>query len=137
MCLAVYISSDQKLPIKMHNHENINLFSALSSKDEPVLKHFSKPHTYYLSSYEGCGCGFILKDKDPGHLEAGRESYQKLANFLESHLSPGQVEIFSCWEGSQAEEPTDRAEISLATLKSSDFSFQENSSERHFYRITL
>ncbi len=62
MCLAVYIGTDEELPLSAWvEDQTLVCFSALNEKDFPVRKHFSSKNVYYVGSDEGCGCGFRLE----------------------------------------------------------------------------
>jgi hypothetical protein len=138
MCLAVYISSDKKLPIsEWIKDKTLVCFSELKDIDQPVKKLFSKQNAYYVSSYEGCGCGFLLDGKEEEELKKKRESYTNLADFLQNYIKDGEVEIFSCWEGDQDKPPTHHKEIHLNTLKNPDFCFQDNFEDRRFYKVSI
>lgn len=72
MCMAIYIASNDPLPIIQQREYSKDAFSSptwpreaqrfhtatLRKEQEIVRTHFHYPHVLYAGSYEGCGCGF-------------------------------------------------------------------------------
>jgi len=122
MCYALFIAVDQVLPVVdiVDADDRFHLEIPQSTHSE-VLAKFSKPHVYYASSWEGCGCGWF---SDPDTLEAGRDGLSKTAQCLrELSALMSQVledsdsaELFLTWEG-EVGEPVRRRRV----LSPSDF----------------
>ncbi len=110
MCMMVYIASDYPLPTRPWDEARPRFcIQELTEHDEPVRRHFSKPHVYYAGSHEGCGCGF-QSGKHPGEDQAAasdaNESRRLLCEYLSVALQhQATVELFACWDGDQGEAP--------------------------------
>ena len=91
-----------------------------------VLKQFRHPNVVYAGSHQGCGCGFF-KDGETGEdLMLVQANYDSLVRYLNEQINDGaNIEIFSCWEGDQGSEPETKQRLSLATLGSESFEFEE------------
>ena len=54
----VFLASDNPLPLTPPDQSFLFRAQPLLTESEPVLRLFSKPHVYDLSSVGGCACGF-------------------------------------------------------------------------------
>jgi len=127
MCLAVYIASNKPLSLVPWVEEKPAFYVEEVVKDEVgVTKQFQYRYVYYAGSHEGCGCGFI-KDGEVGEeLTQVEENYKRLSAYLKDAKESGaELQIFSCWEGDQTQEPEHREEINETTLNEKQFEFKE------------
>src|SRR4051812_39214604 len=118
MCWVIYVASDTPLPSSARGETDRRFcVEDLSSRDEPVRRHFSKPSVYRLGSREGRGCGLQYGlheafEDDPGALADADASRRDLAEFLTRALRhQSELEMFACWDGDQSAEPEFRATI--------------------------
>jgi len=127
MCLAVYIASNKPLPLVNWNNDRPRFHVlAISEEDKGIAKQFKNKNVVYAGSHEGCGCGFFKEGEEGEKLKIRQANYEELAYYLSSlKFSGAKLELFSCWEGDQAETPEFRERISLATLVSPEFQFKE------------
>lgn len=135
MCLAVYIAAAAELPI-IPWEEGVTVFStqALGADEETVLQHFRYPYVLYAGAYEGCGCGFNHgaeypeedgDEDDEEELRLAQKSRAELSRYVcEAVAAHGQVEIFGCWEGEQAELRS-RKRIAVDALSQPTFYFEK------------
>ena len=116
MCLAVFISSDQPLPLVAWDEANpaFNVVP-LSEHEEIVRQQFSLAQTVYAGAHTGCSCGFRSDDQNP--LAVGR-SQAALIDYIQLAVARGPVEVFVCWEGEWAASPRVRAQRSLDSMAS-------------------
>lgn len=142
MCMVVFAASDEPQPITPPDQSFLFQAQPLLMGSEPVLRLFSKPHLYDLTSVGGCACGFgyspydleVLADADvpndmkrnaaAGH-EASRESVRLLCEFLRSAAGTSKVEVYSCWSGDESVEPETRLTVDLDHFGGEEFSFVE------------
>jgi hypothetical protein len=123
MCMMVYVASDYPLPTSSWDEARPCFYvEALSERDEPVRRQFTKPWVYYAGSHEGCGCGFQY-GQYPGHEEdvaevaAARDSRRRLAEYVAVALQhQPEVQLFACWDGDQAVEPEHRGRMRPSDL---------------------
>jgi hypothetical protein len=118
MCMMIYIASDYRLPTSSWSKARPCFYvEALSERDERVRRQFTKPWIYFVGSHEGCGCGFqygqyVGFEDDADSLAAARDSRKRLAEFLAAALQhQSEVELFACWDGDQAAEPSRRGRM--------------------------
>jgi len=134
MCLAVYVSTKNPLPITERVNDKIgfHIRETLNYQKE-VYQHFSKTFVYYLGSAEGCGCGFLIDGVYPEmpEYQAVRSSYSLLSEFLQQELEDQDLEIYALWGGEENKKPEIYKKIKLSDLANEDFAFEEN----HFYTI--
>ena len=100
----------------------------LDENSKPVRKQFSKPYVYYLGSHQGCGCGFSYGQYDYEEAEenAACESVRHLSEYLAQAVEiVGPVELFSCWDGDQEDEPTFHESKTAEEIGGEVFWFQE------------
>ena len=127
MCLGVFIASNHPLPLVEWDEEQPRFNVVPLSGDEWRVKIQSQyPHVVYAGSHQRCGCGFI-KDGEVGEeLNAIQRNYDALAEYLRPLQSDGAaLEIFSCWEGQQEDEPEHQQKLTLEQLVAPDFEFEE------------
>ncbi|TET34142.1 MAG: hypothetical protein E3J72_14955 [Planctomycetota bacterium] len=139
MCYAVHIATEVPCKTRPWSKENRN-FSIDDLHDEGIKKQFSKPYIYYLSSYEGCGCGFFQEYECIGDEELPedllkidreerrrtKEDIGKLVELLNEILERGnEVELFVCWEGDYKVPPKRRLELTPADLLGSGLPLEE------------
>jgi hypothetical protein len=114
MCLAVFIASDQPLPlVGWDEAEPAFNVMPVSEHEEVVRRQFSLAYAVYAGAHTGCSCGFRSDDEDPASLAQSRAA---LLKYIEEAAATGPVEVFACWEGDWAESPRTRAERSFASL---------------------
>lgn len=132
MCLALYIASDESLPLITWNKQSPAFHVIeLSEQEQVIRKQFSSPYVYYAGSHEGCGCAFNYGreypeyEDDPEELKAAEESTTRLADYL-SDVVPkvGALQIFSCWEGEGEKSPEYFREITPDEIRRKDFIFR-------------
>lgn len=115
MCLAVYIASDHELPLRAFDPQarGFNV-TPLTPREESVREQFSLPHVVYAGSHTSCSCGFVEEGEED--RETSARSRADLIEYLEAALGRGAIEIFTCWEGDQSNEPRRRLQLSVAEL---------------------
>jgi len=107
--MALYIGSDNALPlIAWREGETPICISALdlsSNEDHFAAEYLMKPHQYYVGSWQGCGCGFSFDFTDEQYDEEGnvrgRQSVERLFEFIRSNVKGEECELLSFWEGGQ------------------------------------
>ncbi|HBC88136.1 MAG TPA: hypothetical protein DCZ94_14395 [Lentisphaeria bacterium] len=128
MCIAVYISSNQTVPVIEWDSNNpaFNIKNIAIDEHHGVEKQFSKKNIYYVGSHEGCGCGFIYDENNPEYqsdpidLETRKKNVMELVNILKSLLNKSdQIELFICYEGRQGDKPLNQRKLSPDQLLSS------------------
>jgi len=127
MCLAVYIASDKPLPLISWVEERPSFYVEEATNDKTgIKKQFNNQYIYYAGSHEGCGCGFF-KDGEVGEeLAQVEENYNNLSSYIKKAKESGaKLQIFSCWEGDQADEPEHSEEITEQNLIEKQFEFKE------------
>lgn len=126
MCLAVYIGSSLPLPESTWDKDDPRFYLEAVAASEPARRQFSGKHVYYAGSHEGCGCGFSKDGEPPDELARCQENYDAMAAVLEEALARGaELEIFTCWEGEQADEPASHQSITPARLREPEFELQQ------------
>jgi hypothetical protein len=131
MCMLIFIASDHELPILQWDQDRPRFHvTELAERDEPVRSKFSKPHVYYASSHEGCGCGFQYGEYDGfeegADLPDKKNSRRLLAEYLAVALQHKDVvELFACWDGDQPAEPDHRSRVRPADLLRERTFFQD------------
>ncbi len=132
MCLAIYIASDEPLPLIVWNEQSPSFHVIdLSEHEQIVRKQFSSPYVYYVGTNEGCGCAFNYGreypdyEDDPEELKAAEESVARLVDYLSDVVSKvGSVQVFSCWEGEGGKSPEDVREVTPDEIRRKDFIFR-------------
>ncbi|MGI4789862.1 MAG: hypothetical protein ACRYFS_13545 [Janthinobacterium lividum] len=141
--MVVFAATDEPLPNVPS--ENAFLFQAhsLMAGSEPVLRLFTKPHVYDLTSVGGCGCGFAygpydlevlsetgvpdeLKESAKANHQMSIDSVRLLQDFLRGSVGSGTVEVYSCWSGDEKDEPETRIAVSLDHFGGEEFNFVEH-----------
>ncbi len=133
MCLAVYIASDKTLPLIEWKKEKpaFNVVP-LTKHENGVKRQFSRPFIAYAGSHEGCGCGFFKEGEEVKELEIVQANYDSLVNYLKKLKEQGaSIEIYSCWEGDQEEEPEFTEKMTLEEISGQHFEFKEKA----YYKI--
>ena len=134
MCLAVYIASSIEIGERAWDNANPAFYLEPVREREKVRNQFSLPFVYYAGSHEGCGCGFLKEGEQGEDLVACQLNYRKLSECVLEALSNGaRIEIFSCWEGDQAESADSTQTLSAHQLNRPEFEFQE----KHFLTVTI
>jgi hypothetical protein len=133
MCLAVYLASDQPIPlIQWNNLEPSVSIQTLHERDRFVQNKFTYSNTYYVGSHEGCGCGFLKNWLEGEEFEEHQVNYSILANIIQKAVSQGsKAELFVCWEGDQDQLPIRSEEITVEELGNPAFEFEE----KVYYRV--
>lgn len=138
MCMMLYVASDKPLPTVAWDKDipNFNV-KELDENSKTVRKQFSKSYVYYLGSHQGCGCGFSYGqydyDDQKEEENAARESVRRLSEYLSQVLeTAGTLEIYSCWDGDQEDEPKFQKSMTPKDIGGDAFWFQE----RQFTKVT-
>ncbi len=148
MCFVLYIGTDESLPSIPWDEKDRHLNTEdLGEHDGTVARHFSKSHTKYLGSDQGCGCGFrhvtFQNGEWPEEWNIGhnpdydgsdeKQIHQELYDFISQLLNSNPtIELYGCWDGDFAEPIEHREEITLGHLLDRKFFFRE----RGFYTVT-
>jgi hypothetical protein len=142
MCLALYIGSEQVLPLIPYPDYPQSVFSlpewpnmaqrfhtaALNEKQEIVQKHFSMPNIVFAGSYEGCSCGFNYgreypdDENDEIHLCAARESITELITYIRNNRVK---EIYACWFDDEGLSQQTQRTVAIEELSSPAFVFKK------------
>src|SRR5690348_10705078 len=137
MCMMLYVAADQPLPVIEWRKDAPGFYiTSLPSAYEAVRRQFTKPILYLAGAHTGCGCGFQYglyptdgEDQwaDNLHEEdaAGKHSVRCLSEYLSQAVARGDIELYSCWAGQEADEPEERSSISPADLDGPAFRFKE------------
>lgn len=132
MCLAVYLASDQPLPLIAWNEQAPGFHvDALAKDDQAVIRQFQMAYVCYMGAHTFCGCGFQSEpyrqyDNQSISRTQEEESRLQLAQYLEQRLRGGaQLQIFACWEGDQERTPEERRTLSPIEISAPDFYFHE------------
>ncbi len=142
MCMVVFAATDQPLPTTPPEESFLFQSQPLLAGSEPVLRLFSKPYVYDLTSVGGCACGFAyglydlgilskpdvpddVKDREKGFYEQSRESVRLLREFLRLAVGMGEAEVYSCWSGDEEAEPETRLDVTLGHFGGDAFNFVE------------
>ncbi len=140
--MVVFLASDQPLPIIFPDQSFLFQAQLLLAGSEPVLRLFSKPHVYDLTSVGGFACGFaygpydldVLADADAAaevkeaagaNHKASRDSVRLLREYLRSATGTRTVELYSCWNGDEGFEPETRLDVRLDYFGGDEFNFVE------------
>ncbi len=123
MCYAIYIGVSNQLKFiddvdKTLLSINLMIEAAINKN---ILKKFTKPYIYFVSSYEGCSCGFDILDVDEkdDDYTTMLASTNELINFLKTVAIVQNVEFYCFWQGEDIEEIEERK-----TIKTSDISIK-------------
>ena len=120
MCKVLYLAADEPQPVLPDGGTPPAPLSvrSLQQREEPVRERFSKPHVYFVGAYTGCSCGFSYGPYSDDDAE-GRESTRQLAAYLTAAVArSGPVEVYSCWDGEEAEPAAERAAVTPAAFAS-------------------
>ncbi len=135
--MMLSIGADQPLPLIEWQRDNPGFaVNALHEAYDGVRRQFTKPHVSMALAHTGCGCGFqygvIPIDGDDRwareqreEAAAGRESVRHLSAYLARAVEQGEVELYSCWAGQEADEPEERATIVPSDLGGPVVQFKE------------
>ena len=141
MCFFLYLASDNKLETEEWEEKNPKV--VISSKGDISFvetEKFTKENIYFVSSSEGCGCGFRQKfDVEyPDYLEIEQKvekdkNQQQLFELMQKVLKNEEyIELVGCWDGDQESEIEFRREIKLEELLEESFFFRE----KEFIKVT-
>lgn len=116
MCLAVYVASNDELPVIPWDENKPCFFIVAEDTSNVVRKHFSKKNIYYTGSYMGCGCGFMYGDNIDGNEEEilKRKSFEDILTYLKENLDGEELEIYCCWDGDEWEEKEYESELRMS-----------------------
>jgi hypothetical protein len=131
MCLQVWVGARSALPERpMGSVPDLghHVVSA-APRDAPVRAHFAAPHVSYVGAYDHCGCGFnadpfvvaeielvsdlvelraALDDEERADFELGQRCRDALAQLVETARATGEVEVYACMAGDEADAPARR-----------------------------
>src|SRR5687767_2599742 len=115
MCMALYVAAERPLrTIPEVNPPAAIAVCSLDDRAEPVRRHFSKSHVYFIGAHTGCSCGFSF-ESDDDDAASGRASGRALRAFLDEAIAEaGEVELYACWDGEEGEAPGQRISLNLA-----------------------
>ena len=126
MCLAVYLASNKPLPVIAWDEKAPAFYLEAIDEAEPVRAQFAYAHVYYAGSHEGCGCGFSKDGVADDEFEQHQQNYVALGRTVRDALDHGaELQIFTCWEGEQTNEPQSVLSVSPATLESPEYELQQ------------
>lgn len=126
MCLAVYLGSSLPLDVGSWDKENPKFYLERAAETELPRRRSIGKYLYYAGSHEGCGCGFSKDGEPPEELIKCQKNYDALASILDEALEKGaKLQIFTCWEGDQAEEPESIQSITPQNVREPAFELQE------------
>ncbi len=130
MCMAVYIAANAPLPLVSWDEDRRGFHIEQLSRedDEKVRSQFSKPYVYYAGAHTGCACGFDYgrNSKYQDDVEESRQSVASLSEYLARETAlHGDIELYACWEGDQAEEPVMRKVVTPEEIGGESFWFEE------------
>ncbi len=130
MCTAIYIASDQPLPLVEWDEAAPAFYvTGLDEDAQVVRQYFAGENVYYVGSYQGCGCGLAYQPYPGGDEEEAdrtRRDWDHFAHYLEDLLQRvSTVELFTCWEGDQHEPPTTRVVINPVDIREGRFEYDE------------
>ena len=117
MCLAVYLGSDHPVQEIAWDKERPAFYLQEAAASEPARRQFAGEYVYYAGSHQGCGCGFSKDGEPPEELARCQANYDALAKVLGSAMQQGaRLQLFTCWEGDQADPPESVRSVSVAEL---------------------
>ena len=126
MCLAVYIASDQELPLIPWNEAKPSFHVRELTYNKAVRNQFKLANVSVAGSDAGCGCGFLKDGVYDDELVEAMKNYQGLTTYISDIKSRGgTVQIFSCWEGDQTAKPEFVETVTVADLLIENFEFKE------------
>jgi hypothetical protein len=143
MCIQVFVASDKPLPLIEYGPASpVFQTETLDEQSLPVVRYFTKPHVYYLSSVGGCPCGFnyglheldVLDQPDaPDEIKANaQEGYDAscasvlaMKEYLRLAAQTGSAELYCCWYGEEEIEPEKRATVTLDHFGGEEFQLVE------------
>ena len=140
MCMVVFAASDEALPIVPSEKSFLFQAHSLMTGSKPVLRLFSKPYVYDLTSVGGCACGFayghydleVLSEPDvPNEVKESAEANHRMSiesvGLLQEFLrgAMGTAEVYSCWSGDEKDEPETHLDVKLDHFGGEEFHFVE------------
>jgi hypothetical protein len=126
MCLAVYFGTDQPVQEVSWNKDRPTFYVEEVNASEPARKQFSGKYVYYAGSHQGCGCGFSKDGEPPEELASCQANYNALAAVLRTAIQHGsKVQVFTCWEGDQTDEPESERSVTVRALTEPSFELQQ------------
>ena len=133
MCLAVYIASDQPLPLVHWSPTDPGFYvRPVDEMDNGVGEIFSVPFVYYAGSHEGCGDGFEFgrepaqSVEDQDRERKGRASVERLASYLRDASQLGQVHVYARWADDPVPPNGQPAALRLGEMTGRKFWFEDN-----------
>ena len=118
MCLALYLSASQELPVIAWDEMKPTFHVIRLPKGaEGVRKHFRSEYVYYAGSQQGCSCAF--------NYEHEYDSIIELRNYLRNALiCVEEVEMFACQAGAEARDKRHEVIASPDRIARADFFFK-------------
>jgi len=109
MCFSLYAGTVRPLPAKEWNEDAPDIYvEALSSGEQPVLVHFTKPTVQYIGSTAGNGCDFpswtvdnpeppdpTYENREADQIDIECRNTQALADFLRASGEPSGGVVWS------------------------------------------
>jgi hypothetical protein len=146
MCFLLYAGTAKPITRSSWHKESPGIYvQSLIEYDAAIKAHFSSPEVQQIGSTSGCGCDFPHlmyqnggwpaysdAETDEEHLTSDRFNRESLAALLGS-TGETVLELYGVWAGDFAEEPRNREEISLESIRRDSFYFKEGG----FYRVVL
>jgi hypothetical protein len=103
MCFAVFIGTNQQLPLGNFIPEQTDIYLEKISNDKEIglRPKFSKQYIYYVGSDTNCSCGlsFDSNDFDNPAEQANKKSPARFIEFLNELTKTEDIEYYCCWEG--------------------------------------
>ena len=121
MCMALYISSDNELPlIEWREGETpicVSALNASSKEDEFASECLTKLYKYYVGSWQGCSCGFTFdfsgENYDEEENVLSKQSVETLFKYIQANVEGAECELLSFWSGDQYKGISHQAVIDL------------------------
>ena len=137
MCMALFIGSDNELPLIAWQEGALIYVEAMSTSGEAnkfAAGYLKKPHKYYIGAWEGCSCGFSFDFFPYEHYDEldekmnimGKQSVEALFEFIKTNVSGSECELLSLAEDEQYQGIPNKVTINLNDFALGDyFEFSE------------
>ena len=108
MCMMLYVSSDNSLPVVESIGESAQLLSVRElncnfADDKFTSEHLTKKYKYGIVSWQACGCGFQFDynsvEFEDEYNESGKQSLNALFEYLRNNVQGDECDLISIWAG--------------------------------------
>jgi hypothetical protein len=127
VCLFVWIGSQRPVARVVVASETWSRVEEVPD-DAPVRAHFASPCVAYVGAHEGCGCGFqsqklfydglasvaeaiayedAMTGDERDEFRGEQRSRALLYGLITEAVRDGDVELYACWVGNEAQPPAD------------------------------